>query len=428
MRPIARWSAVAATIVALVACAPGDGPPAVTTLFVDATSGSDAGPGTAAAPLRTLSAALAIADAGMTIRLAAGTYDEANGETWPMQVGFPPSATPNVPSGMTIVGESGVRLVGPGAGTTAAALAFAGPANVQDVEMEGFERALLAWLPGVVTLTGIRATGNLIDGLLAFGDAEVVAALSTFDLNGLSGVAAFGNAVLDLQGGALEFNRTGLYATDSATVGVLDTRIADNGSTNDESHSGVYAIGDARLTLSGVALEGNALAGVELRGAARVALTDATVVGHPVYGLYVPAGGTAAASLRVYDSDISGNVWGVNWEGAAGGELFMRGTTIHANLFEGVLVYGDPAVVDFGADGEHSGNRFEGNGLYQLLDARPARPAADGIVITVDAQAVLPAGCVMAIDTYHGPYTYSCGGVDAFSIWGTNQRIRVVAP
>jgi len=427
MRPLARWSAVAAMIVALVACAPGDGPPAVTTLFVNPTSGSDAGPGTAAAPLRTLSAALALADAGMTIRLAAGTYDAANGETWPTQVGFPPTATPNVPSGVTIVGVSGVRLVGPGAGTTAAALAFAGPASVRAVEMEGFERALLAWLPGVVTLTGIRATGNLVDGLLAFGDAEVVAALSTFDLNGLSGVAAFGDAVLDLQGGTLEFNRTGLYVTDRATVGVLDTRIASNGSTAAESHSGVYAIGDARLTLSGVTLDGNALAGVELRGEARVAVADATVVGH-AYGLYVPAGGTGAAWLRIYASDVSGNGWGVRWDGAAGGELFVRGTTIQANAFQGVGVSGDPAVVDLGADGEASGNRLEGNGIYQLQDGRPSRPAADGPVITVDVNAVIPAGCIMAIETYHGPYTYSCGGVDAFSIGGTNQRIRVVAP
>ena len=427
MLSLARWSAVAAMIVALVACAPGDGPPAVTTLFVNPTSGSDAGPGTAAAPLRTLSAALALADAGMTIRLAAGTYDAANGETWPTQVGFPPTATPNVPSGVTILGESGVRLVGPGAGTTAAALAFAGPASVQAVEMEGFERALLAWLPGVVTLTGIRATGNLVDGLLAFGDAVVVAALSTFDLNGLSGVAAFGDAVLDLQGGVLEFNRTGLYVTDRATVGVLDTRIASNGSTAAESHSGVYAIGDARLTLSGVTLDGNAFAGVELRGEARVSLTDATVVGH-AYGLYVENVGTGVAWLRVYDSDVSGNITGVAWSSGPGGELFVRGTTVHSNAGAGVGISGDPAVVDLGADGEASGNRFEGNGTVQLYDFRWYRPAADGPVITVDVNAIVPAGCLMAIDTYLGPYTYSCGGVLAFVIGGANQRIRVVSP
>jgi len=427
MRPLARWSAVAAMIVALVACAPGDGPPPVTTLFVNPTSGSDAGPGTAAAPLRTLSAALARAGAGMTIRLAAGTYDAANGETWPTQVGFPPVATPNVPNGVTIVGESGARLVGPGAGTTAAALAFAGSASVRAVEMEGFERALLVWLPGVVTLTAIRATGNLIDGLLAFGDAEVVAALSTFDQNGLSGVAAFGDAVLDLQGGELEGNRTGLYVTDRATVGVLDTRIASNGSTAAESHSGVYAIGDARLTLSGVTFDGNAFAGVELRGEARVALTDATVVGQQV-GVYVLAGVTGAAWLRIYDSDVSGNITGVVWDGGPGGELFVRGTTVHSNAGVGVEIWGDPAVVDLGADGEASGNRFEGNGTIQLVDWRWSRPAADGPVITVDFNAIIPAGCLIVIGTYHGPDYYSCGGVDAFWIVGTNQRIRVVSP
>ena len=426
MRPIARWSAIAAMIAVLVACAPA-APPAVTTLFVHPTSGNDGDPGTQAAPFRSLSAALARVDAGMTIRLAAGTYGAATGETWPMQVGFPPVATPNVPDGVTIVGESGVRLVGPGAGTTAAALVFAGAATVRDVELTGFERAILVYLPGPVVLSGIRATGNVIDGLLAFGAADVAIVDSRFDANGLSGVAAFGDAVLDVQGGELDHNRTGLYATDRASVAVLNTRMALNGTTTDASHSGVYAIGDASVTLTGVALDGNALAGVELSGAARVALTDATVIGQP-YGLFVPAGGTGPAWLRVFDSSISNNGYGISWSGAAGGELFVRGTAIRSNALNGVGVVGDPAVVDFGADGEVSGNRLEDNGNFQLADGRPGRPAPDGTVITIDVDAIISGGCLMAIATHVGPFTSTCGSVNVFTITGTNQRIRIATP
>jgi hypothetical protein len=426
MRRVARWLVLAASTFALAACTPGGPPPTLTDLYVDPIAGSDAASGTTAAPLRTLSAALQRADAGVTIHLAAGTYDAANGETWPTQVGFPPVATPNVPDGVAIEGTAGVRLVGPGGATTAAALVFAGGATVHDVEMEGFERAMLAWLPGPVALTRVRAAGNTIDGLLAFGEAEVLAVLSRFDANGLSGAAAFGDAVLDLQGGMADGNRTGVFAAQAAMVSVLDMEIGSNGTDGSEAHSGVYARDAARVVLSGALLEWNSLAGVEVRGDASVVLTDTTVTGGQ-YGLYVTAA-TAGASLHVFESDVSSNGAGIRWGDSVGGALLVRDTTVRFSFGHGVAIVGDPAVVDLGVSGETSGNRFEGNGLYQLLDGRPDRPAADGPVIAVDVGAVIPEGCIMVVGVITGPHASVCGAVPIFAIEGMNQRVSVVLP
>ncbi len=54
------------------------------TYWVDAVSGMDANPGTQAEPFETITHAIAVSDAYDTIRVQPGTYDEDNGETFPL--------------------------------------------------------------------------------------------------------------------------------------------------------------------------------------------------------------------------------------------------------------------------------------------------------------------------------------------------------
>ena len=61
--------------------------PALADLHVSATGGDDGNAGSAAAPLKTITAALARADHGTRIHIAAGTYSRtANGESFPLAI------------------------------------------------------------------------------------------------------------------------------------------------------------------------------------------------------------------------------------------------------------------------------------------------------------------------------------------------------
>ena len=73
-------------------------PPGSSTIYVDARAAAG-GTGVAACPLRTLTSALAAASPGATLQVAAGTYDEALGEVFPLVV-------------------RGVSIVGDGVATT----------------------------------------------------------------------------------------------------------------------------------------------------------------------------------------------------------------------------------------------------------------------------------------------------------------------
>ncbi|HEY9602359.1 MAG TPA: DUF1565 domain-containing protein, partial [Allocoleopsis sp.] len=79
------------------------------TLYVNPVTGKDTGVGNSTAPLKTLTKALAKATAGTTIQLAAGTYNTANGEIFPLVV----------PSGVMILGHEpskgkGISIQGSG--------------------------------------------------------------------------------------------------------------------------------------------------------------------------------------------------------------------------------------------------------------------------------------------------------------------------
>lgn len=52
--------------------------------YVDAVSGDDANPGTSDAPFKTISEAFAVAVAGDVVKALPGTYDQANGESFPL--------------------------------------------------------------------------------------------------------------------------------------------------------------------------------------------------------------------------------------------------------------------------------------------------------------------------------------------------------
>src|ERR687885_79121 len=79
------------------------------TLYVNPQTGKDAGAGNSQSPFKTLTRALAAASTGTTIQLAAGTYNAAGGEVFPLVV----------PAGVMLLGDEpskgkGILIIGSG--------------------------------------------------------------------------------------------------------------------------------------------------------------------------------------------------------------------------------------------------------------------------------------------------------------------------
>lgn len=418
------WLAPALLLLA-VGCTP---PAASTTLYVNPASGADSNDGSHFGPLATLTAALSRAGDGWTIYLADGIYEESTGEVWPLQSGFPPTATPNVPTGVTIVGSGGgAVLSGPGGSTAAAALVFEGAATVRGLELRFFERALLASNPGELRLEDLTAHSNSVDGLLAYGLAEVVAHDSVFRDNSLSGVAAFGDASLVVEGGRLSGNRTGAYLADDSVVRLEGVEIASNGASVSASHAGVYAVGESVVEVIGAYVHQNSGAGVEASNGAKVTVLASTLELN-YHGVYA-AGETTNAIVTVAASQVVDGYVGIRW-GGVGGALYVRGTVVSGNQSDGVLIGGQPAVIDLGNAATLGDNDLSGNLSHQLYDQRAARAAADGPIITVThadiVHDVVLCASLAPPGVYIGPAYITCDGNVILAIESANNRVRLL--
>src|SRR5690606_12081361 len=153
----------------LVACS---GPDPTVNVYVDPAIGNDANPGSADQPYRTLTHALSHAAANHMIHLAGGNYGSASGETWPTHAGYPPTAEPNVPDGVTITADANnVRLVGPLGFDSETALVFEGTAQVIGVVISGFEVGAIVGGSAKVVFDDVLVSGNGEFGVFVGGEA-----------------------------------------------------------------------------------------------------------------------------------------------------------------------------------------------------------------------------------------------------------------
>ncbi|MFO7543969.1 MAG: right-handed parallel beta-helix repeat-containing protein [Trueperaceae bacterium] len=413
--------------VLLAACAP---PPVTVDFYVHPVTGNDANPGTAAAPYKTLTYALTRVGTGQTIHLAAGTYDAASGEVWPQQVGFPPTATPNVPDGVRITADGNlVRLAGPGAASDAAALVVEGAAEVIGVRVTAFQRGVLAGPGSAALLDGVEISGNGAEGLLVYGNANVVLRDSAVHENGASGVGAYENATLTLDNAQVNQNQPGVTAADAASVTIEDSEIYANGTVGPgPEHAGIYARGDAGVTITNTAVHDNAHAGVFIQGDASVTVGAGSDLYLNFIGVMVDLFQAGAIDLAfdgatVRDSDSEG----ILWTAPMGARFHMRDTQVTDNFSHAVLFVGDAAVIDMGTSVEAGGNTFAGNVYPQIYDGRPGRAAADGTIITVSRDGLIPPGCLTMAGPYVGPATITCGANDIVDILHANNRLELTS-
>jgi hypothetical protein len=145
-----------------------------TTYVVDAVHGNDANAGTCDAPWKTLTKAVSIATSGESIGVMPGTYDETNGEVFPLKVA----------SGVSIIGDEAHRGTADG---------------------------------GAVAVTGTIATGDGgIDTLTALFEPGAGSTIAGLRIQ-CKGCGFFGNAVQIAESNVTLRSNT---VTDSTRIGV----------------------------------------------------------------------------------------------------------------------------------------------------------------------------------------------------------------
>lgn len=399
-----------ALLALLFACTPAGPAPDPTALFVDPTAGDDDNAGTQAQPLRTLTRALELAADGFTITLAPATYSDAAGEDWPELTGFPPTGAPNVPAGVTLIGN-GATLAGPGGATLTAALVFAGAAGVRDLKITGFERALVVSSAAGVHLEGIEAHGNYTDGLLVHTDGFVTVVDSTFHDNRLAGIGVFGNASLEMTGGSVHANEaTGVFVGDQGHLELSGAEVHGNGLVGAFRNSGLTVVNHAEVELENVELYDNFLAGIEVYDQARVSLSGVQVTANGTGIMVGPSAFLQAPEVRISDSQVDSNTTeGLRWGSGEGGILTARDSSFSSNGGAGLYFEGQLDLADLGRLGDPARNVIAGNGAWQVDDSRPARAATDGTQITITLEDLFPdVACTPFPVTYVGPTSIVC--------------------
>ena len=237
-------------------------------LYVSPT-GDDAASGTAAAPLKTISAALARAVSGTTIHVAAGTYG-AN-ETFPLEVrgrGF-----------VTLTGEPGTVI-----------------------DARKASRVLELVDSGCVTIAGIELTGGNVVATDGFGGGVMVLASTGVRFENASIV---GNSAALTASNSGRTAGAGLYVASGAVTlwhsSVSSNTLGTAGYQSNASGAGIAAE-TSSLTLDGCRISGN--------------LCDGSYTGtHYAYGAGVHFGSVAGSVDRLWaaNSVIDGNHFGAGY-------------------------------------------------------------------------------------------------------------------
>ncbi len=222
-------------------------------------SGSDANPGSSAAPLRTLLQAFTQVGAGGTVWLHNGLYDSAGEGLSGMGV----YSGRSVPAGVAI---RAVNDAGPTLGIT---LQFPAGGSVVGVNFDASGNGRVLASGGTLTLARpqwVKLGATVIDhGIVASGSAVVQLdpmgqANHNYVVAGLTGFAsAAGTSELSVSGGRIEGSsgQTGAFvATDSAKLVLTNVTIANAGNAWIGGNGAVHAAGTAnRIELHGTTID-----------------------------------------------------------------------------------------------------------------------------------------------------------------------------
>lgn len=329
-----------------VAPPPGGNPS--TDRYVNQATGDDGNNGSSGAPWATITHALATADTFVTIRVAPGTYDAANGESFPLIM----------KKGQTLVGN----VAGKGAGGTPTLIQGEGAYSLDQLDwtaLLGADRARVAGFSIVSATDPNFYAGITVDG----GSMEIDN--NTFPTGSYAGIGSGNDANLDAHDNLMQTGSYSLVVDNSSVVRIhgntmetgayavrcfgIDSLTVEN-NTIGTSTTGVQAGGGSWVMIRGNTFDRATdffYGGVAHSGGATFVRGNTFLVGPGVYidtGLSVPDLGTVASPGQ---NDFSG-LTGAAVEHAGQGTVMAIGNTWANNppqVGVDILITGGGSVV-----------------------------------------------------------------------------------
>ena len=234
------------------------------TLYVNPATGSDSAAGSQSAPFKTIKKALQTAQADTTIQLAAGTYNAASGETFPLEV----------PAQVKVIGNeankgNGIVIEGSGQynSRTQAGQNVTFLLN-NNSELRGVTvtnpatRGSAVWVESTTpTLANCTLTKSKREGVFATGDAKPVILNNDFIANDGNGISMTRNSAGEIRGNTCKNSGSGISIDTTATPKVVDNTITQN-------RYGLIISGEAKPILRNNRIENNTEEGLTVTGKA----------------------------------------------------------------------------------------------------------------------------------------------------------------
>lgn len=234
------------------------------TFYINPTIGSDSAAGNQSAPFKTITKALKQAQSDTIIQLAAGNYNAASGEVFPLQL----------PSGVKIVGNegnkgSGIAIEGSGQ--------FVSPKEAlqnitlllnNNTELRGVtvtnlaSRGTGAWIESTnAIVANCTFTKCKREGILATGDANPAILNNMCVENDGNGISIARNTSGEVRGNVCTKAGSGISIDGNATPRVIDNKISEN-------RDGIIVSVNAQPILRNNLIEKNTASGMSVTGKA----------------------------------------------------------------------------------------------------------------------------------------------------------------
>lgn len=223
-------------------------------LFVNpAVENATSGDGSVAAPFKTITQALEVAEPSSVITLSPGTYSTASGETFPLRL----------KAGVSIQGDRrtrGSKIIINGGGT------FLSPTFArQNIAILGANQASLSgvtvtnsnprgyglWIESSNLLVSDNTfTGNAHDGISITGNSQPIIRSNYFHQNGANGMTIYGISRPEVRENVFEKTGFGINIAQKAAPILVGNRISEN-------RAGIVTQAQSQPILRGNVIEGN---------------------------------------------------------------------------------------------------------------------------------------------------------------------------
>lgn len=285
-------------------------------IFVDASNGNDAGGnGSRTSPYRTITFAISRAPSGSLIQLLPGTYSEASGEVFPIEI----------PSGMVVRGDEsrlgegffiagGGTYVSPTVSRQSVAILPRGTAEIRGVTVrnEG-RRGYAIWVESAnPRIHNNSFVGNIHDGVFIAGQSAPWIEGNRFYQNGANGISILGTSTPTIVNNLFQETGFGITVDQRSSPIIRDNRILQN-------RAGVIVGGNSTPKLRGNFISRNLQSGL-------VAIT----LGHPDLGTAGDPGNNVFEGNGEFDVNNSTRgiqvaAFGNNFAGALNGQVSVAG-------------------------------------------------------------------------------------------------------